>query len=121
MKSYKELIVWQKSFDLAILIYKVTKEFPKEELFGLTSQMRRAAVSISSNIAEGNTRGGTKEYVQFLRIANSSSAELESQLLISEKLCLIKNDDYIRMNILLTEIMKMLSTIIKKLSDNFIK
>jgi four helix bundle protein len=117
MKSYKELIVWQKSFDIAIDIYTLTKNFPKEELFGLTSQMRRDAVSISSNIAEGNTRGGTKEYIQFLRIANSSCAELENQLLISEKLGLIKSDDYIRMNLLLVEIMKMLSTIIKKLSE----
>ena len=117
MKSYKELIVWQKSFDIAIDVYSLTKSFPKEELFGLTSQMRRAAVSISSNIAEGNTRGGTKEYIQFLRIANSSCAELENQLLISEKLGLINNDDYIRMNALLIEIMKMLSTIIRKLSE----
>jgi four helix bundle protein len=116
MISYKELIVWQKSFDVTIEIYRVTKSFPQEELFGLTSQMRRAAVSISSNIVEGNTRGGTKEYVHFLRIAYSSAAELESQLLISKTLSLINNDDYTTISALLTEIMKMLRTIITKLS-----
>ncbi len=98
MKTYKELIVWQKSFDLAIDIYTATKKFPKEELF------------------EGNTRGGTKEYVQFLRIAYSSAAELENQLLISEKLGLINSPEYITINGLLTEVMKMLRTIITKLS-----
>jgi len=86
MSSYKELIVWQKSIQLVTDIYKLTKTFPKEELYGLASQMQRAVVSIPSNIAEGNDRNSSKEFSQFLRIARGSLAELETQIIISEKL-----------------------------------
>ncbi len=86
MSSYKELIVWQKSIQLVIDIYKLTKKFPKEETYGLSSQMQRAVVSIPSNIAEGNDRNSSKEFSQFLRIARGSLAELETQIIISEKL-----------------------------------
>lgn len=116
LKSYKDLIVWQKSYELSLLIYSITKSFPKEELFGLASQMRRSVVSIPSNIAEGNVRGGTKEYTHFLRIAFASGAELETQVLISKDIGLIKESDYIRIDALLTEVMKMLNALIKKLS-----
>lgn len=86
MSSYKELIVWQKSIQLVTDIYKLTKTFPKEEIYGLASQMQRAVVSIPSNIAEGNDRNSSKEFSQFLRIARGSLAELETQIIISEKL-----------------------------------
>lgn len=86
INSYKDLIVWQKSIDLSLQIYKLTKKFPKEELYGLTSQIRRCAVSMPSNIAEGYARNRRKEYVKFLQIAFASGAEVETQLLISRKL-----------------------------------
>ncbi len=86
LHSYKELIVWQKSVDLVVLIYVLTKQLPKDELFGLTSQMRRAAVSIPSNIAEGRFRGTKNDFLHFLRMAYASGAELETQLVITRKL-----------------------------------
>lgn len=83
LNSYKDLIVWQKAFDLSLMIYQITNEFPKFELYGLASQMRRNGVSIPSNIAEGYTRNNRGEYIQFLFIAYASGAELETQLLIA--------------------------------------
>ncbi len=84
--NYKDLSVWQKSMDLVAEIYNLTQLLPKEETFGLTNQMRRAAVSVPSNIAEGHSRFSKKEYKQFISIAHGSTAELETQLLICEKL-----------------------------------
>ena len=81
IESFKDLIVWQKSMSLVKEVYVITSNFPKSEIYGLTSQMRRAAVSIPSNIAEGKKRKTKNDYVQFLRIANGSAAELETQLL----------------------------------------
>ena len=86
VKSYKDLIVWQKSMDLVIEIYKLVKKLPKEETYSLSDQMRRAVVSIPSNIAEGYTRKSTNEYLNFLSIANGSRTELETQLLICERI-----------------------------------
>ena len=83
VESYRDLIVWQKSIRLTIDIYKETRKFPKEELFGLTSQIRRCAVSIPSNIAEGQARNTSGEFVQFIGIAKGSLAELETQIEIS--------------------------------------
>jgi four helix bundle protein len=85
-KHYKELLVWQKGMNLAKLVYKLTVSFPADERFGIVSQLRRAAVSIPSNIAEGQARRGTKEFLQFLSIAEGSLAELETQLLLSLEL-----------------------------------
>src|SRR3989338_1925613 len=85
MKSYKDLIVWQKSIQLCTEIYKITKLFPKDELYGLVSQIQRSSVAIPSNIAEGYRRGHKPEFIQFLRIAFGSGAELETQLLINLK------------------------------------
>ena len=92
MSSYKELIVWQKSIQLVIDIYKLTEVFPKDECYGLVSQMQRAAVSIPSNIAEGNERNSNKEFAHFLYIAKGSLAELETQIIISEKLKFINTN-----------------------------
>jgi four helix bundle protein len=85
-RSYKELIAWQKAMDLVSDVYSVSQEFPRDEIYGLTSQVRRAAVSIPSNIAEGQGRRSPKEFVQFLRIARGSIAEVETQLLIAVRL-----------------------------------
>jgi four helix bundle protein len=86
VKSYRDLIAWQKSMDLALLIYSITESFPPKENYGLTSQVRRAAVSVASNIAEGHSRNNTGEFKQFLGIAYGSLAELETQIMLSNKL-----------------------------------
>ena len=86
MNNYKELKIWQKSVDLAVSIYDVTKNFPREELYGLTSQLRRCAVSIPSNIAEGAGRNTKKDFNNFLGISNGSSCELETQLIIAHRI-----------------------------------
>jgi four helix bundle protein len=86
IKNHKDLIAWQKGIELVTDIYQLTNSFPKEEFYGLTNQMRRAAVSIPSNIAEGAARNSRKEYVQFLHISLGSLAELETQLIISSNL-----------------------------------
>src|SRR5690606_35660521 len=89
MKTHKDLEVWKKSIELVTEIYQVTKNFPKEEIYGLTSQIRRSAVSVPSNIAEGAARQFNKEYIQFLYIALGSLMELDTQLIIA------KNNDFI--------------------------
>ena len=93
-KDFKQLIVWQRAMDMVTEIYKATRTFPKEEMYGLTSQIRRSAVSIPSNIAEGSSRNSQKDFVRFLSIAIGSSFELETQLLIANKINLIDNDVY---------------------------
>ena len=86
LKSYRDLEVWKKSIDLVELIYRASKDFPPEERFGLTSQVRRAAVSVPSNIAEGAARTGTGEFLQSLSVASGSLAEVETQLIIANRL-----------------------------------
>jgi len=86
VKSYKDLIVWQKGIELVELVYRFTKAFPREEIYGLTSQLRRAAVSVPSNIAEGQARKSTAEFGNFLSIARGSLAEVETQLIIAHRL-----------------------------------
>ncbi|MEM9990560.1 MAG: four helix bundle protein [Bacteroidota bacterium] len=86
MHKFKELRVWQQSVEVSAKVYNLTKKFPREELFGLTSQMRRAAISIASNIAEGAGRNSPKEFYNFLGIANGSSSELQTQLIIAKRL-----------------------------------
>ncbi len=92
VRSYRDLIVYQKSFALCLKVYEMTGNFPKSELYGLTSQMRRAAVSIPSNIAEGQRRKYRNEFVQFLSIARGSCAELETQIYLSIELKYIPSD-----------------------------
>jgi four helix bundle protein len=91
LKTHKDLTVWQKSIDFVAEIYKVTKNFPKEETFGLQSQIRRAAVSIPSNISEGASRSSKKEFIQFLYISMGSASELETQIIIANKIGYIQN------------------------------
>lgn len=115
IKSFKDLIVYRKGLDLVDEIYNITKGFPKEEIFGLTNQMRRAAVSIPSNISEGYGRGSTKNYTPFLKISKASLFELETLLIIpmNQKLISEKIMDELSLNI--HEIGKMLTTLIKNI------
>ena len=92
VNSFKDLLVWQKAIDLTARIYALTANFPKAEVFGLSSQLQRAAVSIASNIAEGHARGSTKEYLRFISIASGSLAEVETQLIIANKLQFINQE-----------------------------
>ncbi len=115
--TYKDLIVWQKAMDLVTEIYILTGKFPKEEVYSLISQMRRAAISIPSNIAEGRLRGYRKEYRQFLLNAYGSGGELETQIEIAKRLQTMRNLDYTKADVLLTEVMKMLNKMISQLSN----
>jgi four helix bundle protein len=94
VKSYHDLIVWQKAMNLVTQIYRVTKEFPRDEIYGLTAQLRKAAVSVPSNIAEGQGRFSTREFIRFLSIAHGSLCETETQILIAERLLYI--DEQVR-------------------------
>lgn len=109
MNKFKELKVWQKSIQLVTKIYLVTSKFPKEELYGLTSQMRRCAISIPSNIAEGAGRGSKKEFSHFLDIAKGSSFELETQLIISKELRFSHHSIIDEITVELDEIQKMIT------------
>ena len=117
LNSYKDLIVWQKSMDLVVRIYALTESFPKEEIYGLTSQMRRAAISIPSNIAEGRRRGSRKDYRQFLIIAYGSGAELETQIEIAKRLPFGQNLNYNQVDSLLSEVMRMLNKMTYELNS----
>lgn len=114
INSFKDLIVWQKSKELALEIYKLTEKLPRSELYGLTNQMRRAVISISSNIAEGYRRFHSKEKKQFFSVASGSGSELESQIEIAKEL--FPKIDFSRSILLLEEIMKILNNFMKKLS-----
>ncbi|MBU2019905.1 MAG: four helix bundle protein [Bacteroidetes bacterium] len=115
MFNFTELTVWRKSMDLVTAIYLVTKDFPSDEKFGLINQMRRCAVSIPSNIAEGASRRHKKEFAQFLRISLGSNSELQTQLLISKNLEFIKSSDCEPLIIQIEEISKMISGLIKSI------
>ena len=115
--NYRELIVWQKSMDLVEETYKLVKFLPKEELYALSDQMRRAAVSIPSNIAEGQSRNTTKEFVRFLSIANGSNSELATQLIISVRLNYLTDSQIETAMNLSDEVRRMLKSLIEKLGD----
>jgi four helix bundle protein len=115
VKSYKDLIIWQKGIELTKEIYKVVKKFPKEETYVLSDQLRRAAISIPSNIAEGQARQHTTEFKQFLYIALGSLAELNTQLIIGKELGYISNTVLIESEIKVVELRKMISTLINRL------
>ena len=118
IKSYKELIVWQKAMDLVAEIYRLTRLLPKEELYALSDQMKREAVSIPSNIAEGHTRNSTKEFIQFLSIARGSNAELQTQLSICTMLQYLNNEQVSKAIALSEEVGKMISSVQQKLTPN---
>jgi len=115
LRSYKDLIAWQKSMELSILVYKLTDSFPKSEMFSLANQIRRAVVSIPSNIAEGWARKGLGEYIQFLSIAYGSASEVETQLILSKKLGFGEYQKYKNIEEVLVEVQKLLFVLIRKL------
>ena len=114
MVTHKDLEVWKKAMDLAVHTYSLTLQFPKEELYGLTSQVRRSAVSIPSNIAEGPARHSRKEFIQFLHIASGSVAELETQLLLAIRMEFISGDSVISH---IEEVRKLLLGLLRSLKN----
>jgi four helix bundle protein len=117
IRSYKDLIAWQKSVDLVEAVYVATRSWPKEEIYGLTLQVRRAAVSISSNIAEGQGRALIREFVHHLRIARGSLFEVETQLIISRRLGYIDPDQSKALLAQVAEVSKLLSGLLRSLSQ----
>lgn len=118
IRSYKDLMVWQKARVLVKAVYDVSSAFPQEERFGLTSQIRRAAVSVPSNIAEGHSRSGTKDYIRFLSMAIGSLAEVETQLLLAMDLNFIDPSDTEKIILHIEEMQKMLHTLRNKLKQS---
>lgn len=116
VKHYKELKIWQKGMDMAKSVYRLTAQFPAEERFGLIVQMRRAAVSVPSNIAEGQARSGTREFLQFLSHANGSLAEMETQVLLSVDLGYCREPDVESILREIGELQRMLAAIKRKLA-----
>jgi four helix bundle protein len=113
--SYKDLNVWQKAIDLTVEVYRLVKILPKEEMYALSNQIRRAVVSIPANIAEGKNRGSVKEYVHFLTIARGSKAELETHLYVCVKVEYLSESDLTQVTKMMDDIGKMLNSLISKL------
>lgn len=118
MHNFKDLKVWQKAIDLAVDIYETMSSYPNEEKYGLVSQMKRCSVSIPSNIAEGSGRGSNKEFNHFLNISQGSAFELETQLIISQRLKLINDDLANNLISKTTEVQKMVFALGNKISNN---
>lgn len=118
IKDFKDLRVWQNGIVIVKTIYSLTSNFPKSEMFGLINQMRRASVSIPSNIAEGHIKNSTKEFLRYLRISLGSSAELQTQSLISKELGFLSSEDYESLSELLLSEIKQLNALIKRLSES---
>lgn len=114
--SFKDLKIWKKGIEIVEDVYMITSRFPKDEMYGLTSQMRRAAISIPSNIAEGFKRYHNREYKQYLHVALGSSAELETQLIISTKLTLMNEADLNNVCEKLDHISRMITLLMRKLN-----
>ena len=117
IQTYKDLIVWQKSMILAEEIYLVTKNFPKEEVYGLISQLHRASVSIPSNLAEGSSRRSKQEFIRFINIASGSLAELETQLMLSNRLNFVTIEKLNQLKNQTKEISKMLFALQRSLAE----
>ena len=117
LQSYKEFMVWQKSMDLAVEVYRLVKILPKTETYTLSDQMRRAVISIPSNIAEGQGRNSTREFIKFLAIARGSQCEIETQLQLCNRIGYLQEDETKTALNLCEEISKMLNSLIKKLSS----
>ena len=115
-KNFKDLIVWQKSMDLVEMIYKESANFPREEVYGLTNQIRRASVSIPSNVAEGQSRNSSKQFLYFLAIARGSNSEVQTQILIAERLNYVSKEMSEKIVNLSTEIAKMINGLMKSIS-----
>ena len=116
-KDFKELLVWQYAHQLTLEVYRITRQFPQEERFGLSNQLRRAAVSVESNIAEGSARNSSKDFLQFLFVARGSLAEVEVQLIIARDLNYITDEDFSQANEPRLSAMRLLQLLIKKVSE----
>lgn len=114
MRDFKELAVWKRSHELTLEIYRVTQKFPREEVFGQVSQIRRAAASIPTNIAEGCGRQTTAEFANFLNIASGSASEVEYEILLAKDIGYLTNEQYERFTKEIREIRSMLSTYMNK-------
>lgn len=121
IKNHKDLKVWQEAVELSVICYDVTKRFPREEQFGLVSQMRRAAISIASNIAEGAARTGSKEFVQFLYISLGSASELDTQIEIAKRIGLGELSDLERLQLQANMISRMLQGLIRSVKRKNLK
>ncbi|KIQ21805.1 S23 ribosomal protein [Flavobacterium sp. MEB061] len=117
MSHFRKILVWQKSISLVTKIYKATNTFPKEEMFGLTSQIRRSSISIPSNIAEGSGRESTKDFLRFLYISLGSIFEMQTQLEIAKNIIYIKEEEFNNLYEDSREIERMLASLIRKLKD----
>lgn len=115
IKTYKDLLIWQKGIQIVKEIYLICNDFPKDELYGLQSQIKRSSVSIPSNIAEGWGRNYTKNYIQFLKYSRGSLLELETQIIIAKELNFISTEDFDKIQGLITEESKMLNAFIKSI------
>jgi len=118
MKNFKELIIWQRGIGIVKKVYDLTKQFPSQEKFGIISQMTRAAVSISANIAEGSSRNSDKDYARFLQLALGSAFELQTYLVIVHEMKWASTDEVHQIEIILEEEIKMIHSFIKKLTAN---
>ncbi|MRX68254.1 four helix bundle protein [Flavobacterium resistens] len=118
MSHFRKILVWQKSMSLVTKIYKATRTFPKEEMFGLTSQIRRSSVSIPSNIAEGSSRESSKDFLRFLYISLGSIFEMQTQLEIAKNIIYINEEEFNLLYEDSREIERMLASLIRKLKDN---
>lgn len=117
MRDFRQLRVWEESHQITLEIYRITKSFPKEELFALTSQIRRASISIPSNIAEGCCRGSNKDYANFLQIALGSAFEIDYQLLLAKDLTYISPDSYLLLNRKIDALKRQLATLLHKVRE----
>ena len=117
MQSFRNLKVWEKAHALTLEIYRASMSFPKEELFGLTSQMRRASASVGANIAEGSCRKGDGEFGRFLHIAIGSASEVEYHLLLARDLKILRTQDYDRLSVEVVEIKRMLASLIRTMKN----
>jgi len=117
-KDFRSLKIWEKSHQLALDIYKTTANFPREEVYGMVSQMRRSAVSIPTNIAEGCGRSGDKDFARYLQIAFGSASELEYQILLAHDLKYMEGQDYDRLTGNVIEIKRMLYSFLRRLNAN---
>lgn len=118
IKDFKDLILWQRAMDLVVEVYQLVKKLPKEELFALSDQIRRAVISIPSNIAEGQGRNSSKEFIHFLSIAKGSKAELETQLLLCVRINYLTESEIEKAMSLIEEVGKILNSLQKKLTTN---
>ncbi len=117
MKSFRDLEVWSKAHEVTLSVYQITANYPKDELYGLTSQMRRCSASVAANIAEGCGRSGNGDFHRFLQIAMGSASELEYHLLLSRDLGFLKNQDFQHLTTETQRVKKMLASLIRKVGE----